>query len=416
MREWGLSEELTRLVLPPSNGSPPVLSLHLRELTWWLSRTNLSFLPKFLTPHLTTIAISTGALSAFGVAESWDKLPDDIVPIICSVIKMFPSSLRALCVKLGVGPETRLTEEVSAYVLECGESLRVFGTNAVLSNQAIAHIMQLPELRNWATEQGPPQVTDLIHHGIPDDVASLFPSLEGLDLREEMALEWLSLFEVAKNRSPPWIMARDSLSQVSYHHPTLPIDSSLISRFLSFPELSDVRISMRCIPGRCRSQITDEDVGRLATALPKLEALSLGELSCNSNTCPTTIRSLLVLSIHCPKLRYLNIHFRTGSLQADTLDMLGDAYSRGLHLRPKCALKTLVTQGMLVDFLAHNPVFISIGMLMVFPSLTGFVQSIIPDAWAHLEAMVKLLGSVPELPALTEGLMRVLNMRGSGRS
>ena len=351
------------------------------------------------------ITISTDA-SGYGVAQSWDKLPDEVVLVMCSVVKIFPSS-QIVCIKLGVGLETRLTEDISAYVLGCGEALRQFGTNVVLSTQAIVHLMKLPNLHAWTTERGPPQVTDLIHHGVPADVTSLFPSLEGLDLREEVALEWLSLFEAAKNRSPPWIMAGDSLSQVSYHHPTFPTDSSLISRFLPLTDLSDVQISTGCLFGRCRSQFTDEDVERLAIALPKLEALTLGELSCNSDTCPTTIRSLLFLSIHCPKLRYLNIHFRVGNLRADILDMLADAYSQGLHSRPKCVLKTLATQGVSTALLVHDPMLISIGMLMIFPSLTEFVS--LHHAWGQLEGLAKLLGPIPVLPALTEKLMRLLN-------
>ena len=82
----------------------------------------------------------------------------------------------------------------------------------------------------------------------------------------------------------------------------------------------------------------DEDVERLAIALPKLEAVSLGEWPCMpADTCPTTIRSLLSFSIHCLKLRYLNTHFRTANLRVDVMDMFVNAYSQGLHLRPEAA-------------------------------------------------------------------------------
>jgi hypothetical protein len=106
-----------------------------------------------------------------------------------SAIKMFPSSLQSLSIYLGVEPETRLTEEISTYILGCGESLQEFGTNLVLPTQVIVHLMKLPNLYVWATGQGPPQMADLIRLG----VAPLFPSLEVLDLRGGEALEWLSL-------------------------------------------------------------------------------------------------------------------------------------------------------------------------------------------------------------------------------
>lgn len=152
-------------MLPSSDGTPPALPLHLQELTWRLNETNVSFLPKFISLHLTTIAITTDALRLrTQTYEPWHKLPGEVVPLMCSAIKMFPSSPKIVCIKLGVGPETRLTEEFSAFTLGCGESLREFATNVVLSTQAIAHLMKLPNLHAWTTEQGPPHVADLIHH------------------------------------------------------------------------------------------------------------------------------------------------------------------------------------------------------------------------------------------------------------
>jgi len=248
VREWGLSDKLTPLVLPPSDGTPAVLPLHLRELYWWLNETNSSFLTKVLSPHLTTITITTHVPECrpTETVGSWNKLPDDVVPLVRSAIRMFPPSLKSVCLQLGAGPEARLTEEMSAYVLGCGESLRTLATNVVLSTQAIVHLVKLPNVRAWTTEQGPPQVSDLIHHGVPDGVVSLFPSLSDLDLRGEVALEWLFMFEAAKSRTLPWIMAGNSLPMVTYDHRTLPVDSSLLSRLLPFTDLVDVYIMSEC--------------------------------------------------------------------------------------------------------------------------------------------------------------------------
>ena len=405
--EWGLSKEITQLVLSSPNGTPPALPFHLRELEWRLNETNFSFLPSFLSPYLTTITVTTDALIyPIESVDPWDKLPDEVLPTMRTAIKLFPSSPQTVHLKLGFGLETRLTEEVSAYVLASGESLRSFTTNVVLSTQAIVHLMQLPNLRFWTTEQGPPQVTDLINHGVTGAV-SLFPALWEITLMDEVALEWLSIFEAAKNRDLPWIMAGDSLPMVSHDHPTLPIDFSLISRFLPFTDLVELRIMMGCMSGGpCVSHLTDEDVEHLVTALPKLEAVTLGEWPCDSDTCPTTIRSLLSFSIHCLKLRYLNIHFHTAYLQTDIMNMWCNGYSQGLHSRPKSSLTTLVTQGMPIDLSVHNPLFVSIGMLTIFPSLTRFVSS--SSAWTRLEVGVKGLGLDPELPALTEKLMGIL--------
>jgi len=96
------------------------------------------------------------------------------VALLTPAIKTFPSSLQRLCIQLGDGPEIRLTEEPSAFILMCGKSLWEFSTNLVLSTQAIIYLMGFPNLRVWVARHGPPQVTDLIHYGVPDGVTSLF--------------------------------------------------------------------------------------------------------------------------------------------------------------------------------------------------------------------------------------------------
>ena len=279
----------------------------------------------------------------------------------------------------------------------------------VLSTQAVVHLMKLPNLDIWVTEQGPPQVTDLIRHGVPDGVFSLFPSLKGLNLRGEAALGWLTLFETTKDRTPPWIVACDGLVAITYYHHALPIDSSLTSRFLPFVDLSDLRIMMGCLFRPCASRFTDQDVERLAIALPRLEILKLGDRPCSADTCPTTVRSLLSLSIHCTKLEYLNIHFRMANLRADVLGMLAYAYSQGLHSKPKCALKTLVAGGMPIRLSDYDPGLVSIGVLMIFPSLTEFDARGGSPAWSRVGTLVKALGQVRDTAALTEVFMTRLN-------
>jgi hypothetical protein len=268
--------------------------------------------------------------------------------------------------------------------------------------------MTLPNLRLWVTNQGPPTVADLIHHGVPDGDISLFPSLKGLDLDGEAAFEWLSLFLPAKNRAPPWVMAGNNLPLLTYHLPNVPIDSSLLSRLLPFTHLVDVFLDMGCFLRPCSSHFTDQDVENFAMSLPKLEALTLGGWPCGSNTCPTTVHSLLSLSIHCTKLRHLNIHFRTEDLGMDMMELIVHAYSQDLHLKPKCPLETLVTEGMYVKLGERDPIFIGLGMLMVFPSLSKFVS--MSPLWTKLEVVVKGLAMMGESRVtLTENFARCIN-------
>lgn len=410
MREWGLSEEFTQLVLPPLDGTSPALPLHLRELKWWLNKTNFSFLPRFLKSDLVDIFITTHGFSGPGEkVEPWGDLPDEVMPILRSAITMFPTSIQRLCVQLGAEPQTHLTEEMSAFVLKCGGTLQMFSTNVVLSTEAIVHLMKLPSLSAWVTEQGPPQVTDLIHHGVPDGPFSLFPSLKAVDMRGGPVLRWLPLFGDVKDRTPPWTMAGQGLSTITYSNLYIPLDSSLITRFLPLKTLVDVQINVDCLFQPCASQFTDQDVERLAIALPNLKALTLGDWPCASDTCPTTIRSLLSLSIHCIQLKHLNIHFRMATLRADMLDMLGHGYSQGLHLKPKCALETLVVQELQLRLSDYDPAFIPIGMLMIFPSLAKFASVHLSPTWTRLESLVGILGEVRGLAVLTEQLMKRLS-------
>jgi len=410
VREWGFSEQITRLVIPSSDGIPPTLPLHPRELNWWLNETDFELLPNFISPGLTKIVITTNAFARSGeTVESWgEDLPDEVAPVMRSAIKLLPPSLHVLRIQLGIWLETHLTEEISAFVLRCGEALRELNTNSVMSSQAIVHLMKLPNLLDWTTEQGPPQVTELIRHGVPDGATSLLPSLKVLRLRGEAALEWLSLLADAKSRTPPWVVAGDGLAAVTYYHPSSPIDSSLISRLLPLTELVKVKINMECLFRPCVSRFTDQDVERLTIALPKLKVLVLGGWPCDSDTCSTTIRSLYFLSIHCMKLKFLNIHFRTANLRTDMLDLLRYAYSQNLHSKPRCALKTLVTQQMPLGLLGYDIALIPMGMLIMFPSLAKFVSK--SPVWSRLERLVNHLGRTPgPVEVLTVELMRCLN-------
>ena len=239
-------------------------------------------------------------------------------------------------------------------------------------------------------------------------MTSLFPSLWNLDLRGEVAFEWLSLFEAAKSRNPPWILAGGSLPMVTYHRPSIPIDSSLVSRFLPFTDLVELRIWMECCYyGPCKSHFTDGDVESLVTALPKLEVVTLGDSPCDSDTCPSTIRSLLFFSIHCPRLRYLNIHFRTENLREDMLNLLTGAYSQGLHSRPKCVLKTLVTHKIPIELSGYNPALISMGMLMIFPLLDMFISR--SSAWIQLQNLLNAMGETEGFGVVTEEFMKTLS-------
>ncbi|KAF9790613.1 hypothetical protein BJ322DRAFT_401547 [Thelephora terrestris] len=401
---WGFPEDITSLFAPTSSNAPPFLRFTLRELNWWLNRFNFSFITTFLSSHLTRIDIRTdpfGSLSR-SVNRSTGTVPTEVVSVMRSAIKMFPSSLQFLTIYLGIGEESTLTkeigltEEISAFILGCGESLREFHSNLVLSTEAVTHLTNLPNLREWTTKQKPPKVTALAHNGIPGGPASVFPSLKSLQLRGHESLGWLSLFDARENRSTPWTVVGNNLSHLVHDHSTLAIDSTLLSRVLPLANLVEITLRMRCMtpsgPG-CASRFSDQDLEHLAIALPKLEVLRLGEAPCGANTCPTTILSLFLLSIHCANLRILSVHFGTANIAADVMAMVDYVRSHDLHRRPKCALDVLVAGNQVVPLDDCEFALVSMAISAIFPSLARIIGSL---DWSPLERLALMCGKAQE--------------------
>ena len=399
---WGIPEDITRLFVPTSSDTTePFLRFGLRELNWRLNRFNISFITAFLSPHLTKIDITTDP--AFHqpsrlVDKSTGKTPTDAVPVLRAAIKIFPSSLQFLRICLGIGPgacPTGLTEEISTFILRSGESLREFHSNLVLSPKAVIHLWNLPNLHAWTTEQKPPPITALIHNAVPGGHTSLLPSLRSLQLRDEAALEWLSLFDTTNNRYPPQSLVADNLSHLRYTHSTLIADSTLLSKLLPLTNLVEITVGLQCMQqgAGCASRFSDQDVEHLALALPKLEVLVLGETPCGANTCPTTILSLLFLSVHCASLKLLSVHFRTIHMAMDVMAMVDYAHSHGLHQRPKCALGILVARNQIPPLADYELALVSMGISTIFPSLTRIQGS---REWGYLKHLVTMCGKVQE--------------------
>ena len=404
---WGLPEEITKLFVPTWSNTQPLLHFRLRELSWRLNRPNFSLFTTFLSPHLTKIDIK---MDPFG--RSAGKVPTEVVAVMRMAFRMFPSSLQSLSIYLGIGPEAGLIEEIglthdiSTFILRCGESLRGFHSNLMLSPEGVTHLVNLPHLRDWTTEQKPPRVTALIRNGIPGGPTSLLPSLRSLRLRGEAAPEWFSLFDTdtTKHRCPPRTVVGRNLSHLIYNHPTLPIDSTLLSKLIPLTNLVEITAGLQCMQrgAGCASRFSDQDVEHLALALPKLEVLVLGETPCGANTCPTTILSLLFLSIHCASLKLLSVHFRTTHMAMDVMAMVDYAHSHDLHRRPKCVLEELVAGDQIAQLEDHEFALASMGISTIFPSLTRIQCS---QDYGRLEHVVTMCGKVQE----STDLMKFLN-------
>ena len=201
-------------------------------------------------------------------------------------------------------------------------------------------------------------------------------------------------------------MARNSLSNLAYIHPTLIVNSTLLSRLVPLTDLVWIFTGIGCLirGTTCRSRFTDQDVEALAVALPRLEYLTVGEWPCYANTCPTTVLSLLSLSVHCTSLKHLNIRFRTMNLPVDVIAMLDYACSYDLYQRPKYVLETLVT-GDQIPVFGDNELVVSMGMATILPSLERFKRLtrwtvITEDFRLRMENAVEnlwVLGALPNL-------------------
>jgi len=90
------------------------------------------------------------------------------------------------------------------------------------------------------------------------------------------------------------------------------------------------------------------------------------------------------------------------------LDLFSYAYSQGAFSRPRCPLEALVTGEMLRGLADHDSTLISIGMLMIFPSLVKFITRDLLGA--RVEVMLRPPGPVGEsVTALMENLTRMLS-------
>ena len=128
----------------------------------------------------------------------------------------------------------------------------------------------------------------------------------------------------------------------NFSNPT--IDASFASTIQIFRNLVSLCVQVDCHDegdhGLCVFKLNNDDVNKLAMALPQLEWLLLGD-PCGENTCATTIACLLLLSVHCVELQWLKIHFNTTNIADDLRDISADPRFEELRLLPRGRLSYL---------------------------------------------------------------------------
>jgi len=262
-------------------------------------------------------------------------------------------------------------DSFSSIVLRCGPSFTEYNSPVPLSNAALNHLIQLPHLRTWRIHGPPPTYP-------ASSLPPVFPPLREFTLGEDAACGWLPLLGCLEDRAAtpqgvtPLSKAKESLKVLNIEDiSSVSIDAPFVSTIQSFRNLVKLNVEVYCrdtYEGQCMFKLNNDNVTELAMALTQLEFLLLGR-TCYKNTCLTTVACLLPISIHCSKLRKLEIHFNTANIVDDFKNILEDPRSQQLRSLPRCPLTCLDVFRTLLDLDESGFETVVKGMIDIFPSL-----------------------------------------------
>ena len=298
----------------------------------WISTTHRTFTNLFVSSRLTAFEFSASNINAVaGLASVMAELRTPCLQTLDIVSPPLEDPLL-----------TTVTTALSSFVLRCGFSLTRIVILMPLTDAAIRHIMQLPELIIWETTNGLPDVPGLS----PLDT---FPKLERLCLHTAEALNWLPFFKTDAHRTSSNRVTHTPRNRGPYQTLTTidykfggpcQVDAALMSPVMLFRGLNILRLRWTCSTGWCGFHLTDDDVGEIATALPNLVSLDLGG-PCPDDSCQTTIASLLIISTCCKHLKKLRTHFRMWNILRDIESMPDNPRLHGLFQLPRCGVEGL---------------------------------------------------------------------------
>ena len=341
----GYREEVTDDTLRRLSSNSPggVLCPNLERLHWSIAENTAAppFLRLFLSPHLKEITLCTSSYTI--------DVPSSLPAAAAQIISLLPTSLEAMSVECFPGQDETLTDVISSFICQCGSSPRSFNTRIPLSEAAIQHVMQLPNLRSWTFTHEPPQIP----------LTPIFPSLEVLDFYIPKALPWLHILASHQKGTI------ENLEYISFPIGTI-VDPTLLSSIITFRNLVALRVGSYCSnPEGCTFRLTDNDMENLAAALPRLGTLELGK-PCGFNSCSNTVASLLSISIHCLDLTVLETHLNTRTIASDMQRLL----DRGAGCdKAKCELSDLTTGYFPTELPEGDIETVMMGFKAIFPHL-----------------------------------------------
>jgi len=321
------------------------------------ARNALAFFPLFLSPQLRHVTLCTD----FGLSD----IPLNQSVAIVQILSSLPTSLEHLFVIAVERKGGPVGDAISSFICRCGPSLRSIGTRVPLLEAAIHHLMQLPNLHYWTTVQAPPRI-------IP---TFIFPSLEQLRLADPAALPWIHLLTSHGKhdlRGNPTSTAShtntmETLKSLECNTGDTIIDSAFLASAVMFRNLVTLYARTNCSDTeKCIFRLTDKDMENFATALPRLKNLELGQ-PCHSNSCGTTIASLLSISTRCLDLVSLETHFNTATIIGDIQRLVDGGTGRD---KAKCELRTLVVGLLPLEVGEEDTETVAKGLKVIFPRLT----------------------------------------------
>ena len=300
----------------------------------------------FFPPQLKSVILYTRIYAL-------DGIPTDHVEALVHIISLLTNSLEDLYLGYdGQAREPLLEDTLSSFVCRRGSSLRVFDSDIPLSETAIHHLMQLPNIRRVATHEPPRTLPPVI-----------FPSLESLRLKSAV-LPWLRLL------SPVTHTQRETLETLECPRGTI-IDSTLSSSVAPFHNLVRLKVDGYCSGSEgCIFRLTDDDVESLAAALPCLTSVDFVR-PCRNNSCETTISSLLSLSIHCLELDFLEIHFNTRTIMNDIRRLLDGGFGCD---KAKCRLWCLSAGDVPLEVGEEDIETVVMAFKAIFPCLESCIR------------------------------------------
>ena len=343
----------------------------LRELSWRAYPFDLPFHRLFLSPALTKLSFTCSSRNP----EVLSRLPQVILELNTFSLQSFQ-----LQWNIPEGASQEMESVTSSAVLRCGPDLKALSVLAPLSDAAVQHIMQLPNLVWWSARRGPPKTSDLSQIGI-------FPRLKVLELQGTLAsLEWLPLLGESARRAPTeqQSFSRDLTPALTVLDSSVaaPIDMTLMSSILPLHRLVILDLETSCSDtDGCTFGLTDDNVAEITTALSNLHYARFGRV-CHSDSCKATVSSLLFLSVRCKNLGTLEIHFNTGNLRDDLKSIPENPQLRNLCALPRCQLGSLRVS--LAPLRSEEYEELARGFHFIFPSLRGIAG--VHSGWAGVSS------------------------------